>query len=394
MSHIPVITVKKSPRLAQGSPWIYSNEILEKPDNLESQKAIVIYQTTDRKIKGFATYNKNALISLRVLTRDIETPISQEWFYEKAVIALEHRERYYPGGYYRWIYGESDELPGLVIDRYLSVAVVEINSAGMDLLYPIWIEAFKKGFPEIQTWVIRRDSGSRVLENISQNEPEIVGKPLEDLSLCQEGPISFYANFLHGQKTGWFYDQRDNRQTIAQLITPDMKCLDLCTHTGSFALYMAAYGAKEVVAVDISYSALEIAQKNAALNGLSHKIQWVKSDLFDFLNAQLPYSIDCIVLDPPAFIKGKKSLQSGLAGYLKALVLSLQAIKNGGLLCFTSCSFLLSLSEIDGLLQQAAFKSQRKLRIIKTLGLGSDHPIDPFCLEMRYLKGVIVQVNS
>ena len=386
-----IVEIKKSPRLLLGSPWIYSNEILKRPDLLKSTQGCVAFCTEDRQIIGFATYNKHALISMRVLTRDPNETIDAAWFGEKLRKATALRESIYPGGYYRWVYGESDLLPGLVIDRYSDVAVVEVNTAGMDELEPIWLEGFSKSHPEVKTWIVRRDSRSRDLEKIDTLPPVIHGEPLTEAIVGIEGAILFLADLIDGQKTGWFYDQRANREIVSKFVKPGMQVLDLFTHTGSFAFYAANKGAF-VTAVDISQHSLAIAQKAAERFHMSDKMIFKQSDVFDFLKID-NIEYDIVIVDPPAFIKGKKTYHTGMQGYIKLISQSIKRVKHGGMMCFTSCSFGLAMTDVYDVIQKAAAKSHRTLRVLTELSSGMDHPIHPACREMNYLKGVLIQCD-
>ncbi len=386
-----IIEIKKSPRLMMNSPWIYSNEILKRPETLKSVVGCVAYSTEDRQISGYATYNKHALISMRVLTRSLDESVDSSWFGQKLRIARELREGLYPGGYYRWVYGESDGLPGLVIDRYGDVAVVEVNTAGMAELEPLWLEGFQESHPEIKTWVVRKDSRSRDLEQIAIEEPVVYGAPLSGPVACKEGEISFLADLIDGQKTGWFYDQRENRALVARFVRPQMTVLDLFTHTGSFAFYTATKGAF-VTAVDISQPSLALAEQAAEQFGLKNSIHFRQSDVFDFLKSDSKM-YDIVIVDPPAFIKGKKTYHAGLQGYIKLLSQAIRRVSPGGKMCFTSCSFGLTMSDIFDILQKVSAKSHRNIRVLTVLSSGLDHPIHASCREMNYLKGVLIQCD-
>ncbi|MBM4222587.1 MAG: class I SAM-dependent rRNA methyltransferase [Gammaproteobacteria bacterium] len=383
--------VKKSARLSDNTPWIYSNEIVEISSKVNLEKASYLrFDAADGSKSGIATYNKHSLIAMRVLSWNIAEEINTEWFHQRLLSAMEKREFFYPGGCYRWVYGEADGLPGLVIDRYDQLAVVEVNSAGMEKMIDLWKSACL-AIKEIKCWIIKRDSQSRNLEKL-----EVIEEPLVwgDITFAKathgvENSVKFWIDPIEGQKTGWFYDQRENRKVIQRMVKPGMHVCDLYTHTGAFGLYAAQMGATSVLAVDRSAHALEIAAKNAELNGLTN-ISFKQSEVFNFLE-KTDEVYDLLVVDPPAFIKGKKTYDAGIMGYKKLLTLSCQHVKRNGILCFTSCSYGLTMDDIHEVLKKAFVKSRRNGYIVARLGLGHDHPILPQCPEMDYLKGVIVQ---
>ncbi|NBV28157.1 methyltransferase domain-containing protein, partial [bacterium] len=199
------------------------------------------------------------------------------------------------------------------------------------------------------------------------------------------------ADVLDGQKTGWFYDQRENRALIARWINPGDTVLDLFTHTGSFALYAAHKGAV-VDAVDRSALALELGSKAALLNQVSNRITWHQAQVFHYLEQESRF-FDMVIVDPPAFVKSKATLNQGIQGYIKTLTLALKVVKPGGLLCFTSCSHLITPSDILDICIKAGLKTKRQLTVLAHLGAGFDHPVRAELQELTYLKGVLVAVD-
>jgi 23S rRNA (cytosine1962-C5)-methyltransferase len=261
----------------------------------------------------------------------------------------------------------------------------------MDLLEDHWLPALKATDPLVQAWIIRKDSGSRQLEKIENEEPRVIGTLIDHQIIGQEGSIHFIADVLEGQKTGWFYDQRENRALIAKWIKPGDTVLDLFTHTGSFALYAAQKGAI-VDAVDRSALALTLAAKAALLNQLPSPIQWHQAQVFTFLEQEQRF-FDLVIVDPPAFVKSKATLNQGIQGYIKLLSQALKIVKPNGLLCFTSCSHLITPTDINEIMSKASLKTQRHLTILAHLSAGFDHPVRLALPELSYLKGVFVRVD-
>ena len=346
LDSLPSIIVQRPHRIKLGYPWIYSNELSLTPTCKQLPVGSLVKFVSEQGSElGIGTLNRHALIAGRVyLHHTLHLP-SSEWFEQKFLQAQKIRQTVYKENYYRWVHAEADGLPGLVIDRYGSVCVIQLNTAGIELLQDQWLSALQKIAPDVKTWVLRKDSNSRALEQLEDAPCIIIGEALtSSIVVGYEGPIQFYADVVNGQKTGWFYDQRENRSIISKWIKKGDTVLDLFTHTGSFALY-AALKEAQVDAVDRSELAISLGRQAAKLNNVEHLINWHQEQVFPFLEKQTQL-YDMVIVDPPAFVKSKSTLAQGLQGYIKVVAQALQLVKPEGFLCFTSCSHLINHDQI------------------------------------------------
>ncbi len=393
LDSLPSIVVQRPQRVKLGYPWIYSNELSLTPTCKQLPiGSLVKFVSEQGSELGIGTLNRHALIAGRIyLHHTLHLP-SCDWFEQKFIQAQKIRQTVYKEPFYRWVHAEADGLPGLVIDRYGDVCVVQLNTAGIELLQNQWLPALQRVAPDIKTWVLRKDSNSRALEQLQDEPVVIIGAPLDSsIVIGHEGPIKFYADVINGQKTGWFYDQRENRSIISRWIKKGDLVLDLFTHTGSFALYAALQGA-QVDAVDRSELAISLARQAAQLNNVEHLINWHQEQVFPFLEKETQL-YDMVIVDPPAFVKSKSSLAQGLQGYIKVVSQALQLVKPEGFLCFTSCSHLISHDEILEISAKAATKARKTVTVLAQLQAGFDHPIKPELPELSYLSGVLVRVQ-
>ncbi|MBX9977761.1 MAG: class I SAM-dependent rRNA methyltransferase [Alphaproteobacteria bacterium] len=382
---LPQLTVKNTKRFQGGHPWIFSNEIEMDTDAKALPKgSLVRLNDTGGQFIACGYFNPNSLIAVRILSRK-DRPINEKWFADVMQNAARVRDVLMGSPYYRLIHGEADGLPGVVIDRYGDAFVVQLNTAGADMLGALIVGALETVFSPKHI-IIRQDQNIRKLEGIDLIEPEDAMTSL--LVEGVEGGIRFVADITAGQKTGWFYDQRDNRKLFASLVR-DKSVLDCYSFTGSFGLYAAKAGAASVVCLDSSKPALDIAEKNAALNKVT--LQTTNGDAFQMLRDMEPASFDCVVIDPPAFVKVKKDFNSGVKGYAKLVAMAHKCVKKGGYLMFTSCSHHVGLEDLRQVVQQGL--RTRSARIIKHLSAGMDHPVHPHLPETNYLKGFLIQMD-
>ncbi|MGJ0482991.1 MAG: class I SAM-dependent rRNA methyltransferase [Methylomicrobium sp.] len=393
----PELFLKKNEekRLRLGHLWIFSNEIDIKRSPLNrfvpGDLAQVIAH--DGKPLGTAYVNPNALICARLLSRKPNLKCGANFFKDRIANALAIREKVFDKPYYRLVFGESDGLPGLVIDRFGEVLSVQITTAGIeqrketllgalvDLLNPVAI-------------VLKNDSGQRQLEGLAMESVVAYGKLPERL-IIEENGAKFRVNILGGQKTGWFYDHRMSRAELAR-IAKGQRILDLFSYTGAWSVPAALAGALEVTCVDGSEAAMQLARENAALNGVEDRMQFAHSDVFDFLKEarQERRLYDMIVLDPPALIKRKKDFQQGYEAYRRLNHLALQVLAKNGVLVSASCSFHLSRDKLYEILRSSGRHIDRHLIFITQGGQGPDHPIDPAIPETQYLKTFFCSVSS
>jgi 23S rRNA (cytosine1962-C5)-methyltransferase len=306
-------------------------------------------------------------------------------------VALALRERLYPAPYYRWVFGESDGLPGLVLDRYGDVIVGQIATAGMEALRGE-IEAAIGAVLEPRALIWKNDGGARELEQLPRQVLTPIGRAPEELQVLEHG-LSFTVPMAAVQKTGWFYDQTGNREQWRRMIRPGARVLDVCSYAGAWAIAALTRGAAEAVCVDASETALAVAARNAAANGVSLSVR--AGDAFEVLDALVRAGerFDAIVLDPPAFIKRKKDIPRGQAAYRKLNQIAMRLLERDALLVSCSCSYHLPAEDLVGLIQSASRQASRFVQILYSGGQSPDHPIHPAIPETRYLKAFFCRVT-
>ncbi|MBU1568706.1 MAG: class I SAM-dependent rRNA methyltransferase [Proteobacteria bacterium] len=381
-------------RLLGGHLWIFSNEVDTQETPLSMYKAgeQVRVQAHNGKLLGTAYVNPQSLICARLISRD-EAVLNHALLVHRCEQALRLRTQLFDEPYYRLIYGESDLLPGLVVDRFGTHLSVQLNSAGMDTNRTQVIEALKQVI-EPQSIVLRNDSSIRTLEGLPREVEVAWGKAPEVVELRENG-IPLLAPLQGGQKTGWFYDQRPNRAMLRRFV-PGKRVLDVFSYVGGFAVQAAVFGARQVVAVDSSRPALEMAEKNAELNGVGKIFNGIEGDAFAVLR-QLKAEeerFDIIVVDPPAFIKRKKDHKEGLRAYHRINELAMQLLQPNGILLAASCSMHLAREELQDVLRNAGQRQDRHVQILMEGMQGPDHPVHPAIPETRYLKAFLARVSK
>jgi len=335
------------------------------------------------KFLGYAYVNPASLISARILTRDPEHPPSKSLLVHRLQVAGSLRRALYEQPYYRLVYGESDGVPGLVLDRFGDVVVGQIATAGMEQLKGDVAEAVKKVIdPRALIW--KNDSSARDLESLPRYLEVAFGEPPSE-ALVEEGGVAFRVPLSGGQKTGWFFDQAANRLALRKYVG-GARVLDVFSYLGAWGLGALRAGATEATCVDSSASALELLQASAAANGLRPEV--VKGDAFDVMEAMHAAGrrFDVVVIDPPAFIKRKKDIPKGEAAYKRLNQLALQLLDRDGILVSCSCSYHMSADCLLGAIQRAARHVSRFVQVVEVGGQAADHPIHPAIPETRYLK--------
>jgi 23S rRNA (cytosine1962-C5)-methyltransferase len=315
------------------------------------------------------------------------------FFKDRIGTALILRERLYSKPFYRLIFGESDGIPGLVIDRFGDVFSLQITTAGIEKQKEILVATLVELF-QPQAIVLKNDNSQRELENLS-TESEVIYGTLPDEILIEENNAQFKINIMDGQKTGWFYDHRDSRARCAAL-AKNQRVLDLFSYSGAWGIPAAIAGASEVVCVDSSESALAMAADSAKLNNVAEKMQFVRADVFEFLKTarENQEHFDVIVLDPPALIKRKKDFKAGFEAYRRLNQLALQVLAKNGVLISASCSHHLSKENLHEILRSQARHIDRHLVFFAQGGQGGDHPVHPALPETEYLKTYFCAVSS
>jgi len=376
-------------RLRDGHLWIFSNELKDGFQNLAAGEAVEVYDHKSNFV-GIGTVNPHSLIAVRLFSRE-KIEIGEAFLRERIGRAAALRERLIPGERVcRLIYGESDGLPGLVVDRYGDVLVVQSNTAGMDRLLPIVMKILVETFVP-RAIVAANDASVRELEGIRLYREVIHGVLDAPFPVEQDG-LRFLADPLSGQKTGLFLDQSWNRRQFASFVRLGDRVLDLFCYSGGFGLHALKAGAANVTFVDSSQTALDMAVENARLNGYGERISLVKADVFEFVKTPSE-RFEAVVLDPPALAKGRKNVPAALRGYRDLNARAMGWVNNGCILATASCSGLVHVDSWIKSLREAARKSGRNLRFITRGGQPPDHPILASMPETEYLKFVVGVVD-
>jgi 23S rRNA (cytosine1962-C5)-methyltransferase len=392
---VPVLKLKRGEdrRIRGGHPWVFSNEV----DNdatplakIEPGSTVRIHSDRDQFL-GHAYVNPHALICARIVGRDAEHGLDRSLIVHRLNVALALRERLSREPYYRLVFGESDGLPGLVLDRYGDILVGQIATRGMEALKKDVEDAVRSVVsPKGLFW--KNDSGARDLEQLEPVAEVAFGSVPDEVEVLEAG-LRFVAPLRSGQKTGWFYDQTANRARLARYLWAGARVLDVCSYVGAWGTTALAHGAHSAMCLDSSAPALSYAERNAAANGL--KVQTLQADAFDALKTlqEQGERFDVVVLDPPAFIKRKKDIPQGQAAYRKLNQLALNLIDRDGLLVSCSCSYHLSSDDLAAAIQGAARHTGRFVQILEAAGQSPDHPVHPAIPETRYLKAFFCRVT-
>jgi 23S rRNA (cytosine1962-C5)-methyltransferase len=380
-------------RVAGGHPWAYSNEI----EMNEAAKALpagelVTLMRGDGRTLGAAMFNPHSLIAARVLSRDPTAEIDQRFFEKRLQRALKLRERLVGVPYYRLIHAEADGLPGVVVDRFGDTVVVEVNSAGMDRLSEA-LAAAVDAVLKPATILIRGEGNARTMEGLTPMSRFAKGG-LEGPIELQENGAKFLADPAGGQKTGWFYDQRENRAMTSRFANGGT-FLDCYSYTGGFGIQAAAAGATAVLAVDRSEPALDLLKRAAVLNGVEAKVTVQRGEAFEALEQLIAEKkrFGVVSADPPAFVKSRKDLNVGSKAYRKLARLACQTVEPGGILFIASCSHNMPAADFATQVSRGIHEGGRSAKQLYATGAAPDHPVHPFLPESAYLKALILQVE-
>lgn len=377
-------------RVRAGHPWAFSNEILMDAD----AKAIPVGSLATLRAPGgealaLVTFNPHSLIAARVLSTNPEAQVDALFIGRRLTQAAALRNRLIGVPYYRLIHAEADGLPGVIIDRFGDAFVVQVNTAGMDALTPVLLEALEAEFSPT-TIILKNDSPVRELEGLKREV--VVAKGEAGSIELIENDARFVADLSEGQKTGWFYDQRDNRRFMAGL-AKDARVLDAYCYSGGFGVLAATRGAKSVVCLDRSQPALNAAQQAAALNGVDKIVSFRKSEVFEALEKEKPRSYEVVICDPPAFVKSRKDLKTGAQGYRKLVRLAAPLVTKGGFFFVASCSHLVDPPLFAEQVRRGLRDAERTGRILLSSGAALDHPVHPNLPETAYLKAMVLQLD-
>jgi 23S rRNA (cytosine1962-C5)-methyltransferase len=385
---------KEHRRLLGGHLWVFSNELREVPRDIAAGETVQLF-THDGRLLGTGFFNPQSLIAFRLLTRSEEQP-DRDFFRRKILEALKLREKIYPStetNAWRLVHGESDGLPGLIVDRFDKALVLQSFSAGMDRHLQLITEVLKELFKP-STVVIRNESPLRELEGLPLYREMVLGTPDDAQQVIFDDGISYRVNILEGQKTGFFLDQRENRRIIRKY-SAGADVLDIYTNDGGFALNAMHAGARSTTMVDISQDALQRAEYNARLNGMKD-FSIVASDAFEALAKlkQENRSFDLVILDPPSFTKSRKTVPTALKAYVKLNRLGLQLVRDEGFLATASCSHHVSEEDFLAAVHLGAMHAGKHLRMICRNSQPPDHPMLLSMPETGYLKFACFYVTS
>ncbi|MBI4368984.1 MAG: class I SAM-dependent rRNA methyltransferase [Elusimicrobia bacterium] len=375
-------------RILQGChDWIFSNEIERFPE--DKNAALVDVYSRGGRWQASALYNSSSLISGRILSRRQE-PIDREFWRSRLQAAWDRRLSWYPGEEcFRWVFGESDGLPGLIIDRYGNYAVMEVVSMALEKLLPELKPILAEVFP-FEGILLRQDNALRSRDGLTLGGPVVFlgNVPTEPLEVEIDG-LRCFIDCWKGQKTGYFLDQRDNRRRLQEL-SSGRRILDLYCHSGAFGLHLTRWGAQSAVLVDSSPLAIDLCQRQAAANGIGAKIRAVKSDVDRFLLEDSEI-YDLAIVDPPNWAPRKKDAPVAIRKFRKILASSMSKVAPKGFLAAATCSHHIGLDDFLGACSAAAASQRSRWRLLETRYQSKDHPVLLAMPETLYLKFVILE---
>jgi 23S rRNA (cytosine1962-C5)-methyltransferase len=391
----PAVTLKggEHRRVAAGHPWVFSNEvIMDARTKAIPPGSVATVTSYDGRALGTGLFNPHSLIAARLLSREPDALIDRRFLAERLQRAKDLRDRLFEEPFYRLVHAEADGLPGLIIDRFGEALVVQANTAGMERLLPELLAALDE-IVRPAAVMLRNDSAARTLEGLESYSRWTKGAPEGPIELVENG-VRFLADPGEGQKTGWFFDQRENRAAVTRL-AGGVRVLDVYCYTGGFAVQAAAAGAAAVLGLDRSEPALALAERSAALNGVSARCRFERGDAFGTLEtlAAEGESFDVVVADPPAFVKAKKELNQAARGYRKLARLASALVRPSGFLFIASCSHHMTPENFGEQVARGLSDAGRGGRIVRASGAGPDHPVHPFLPETAYLKAVLLQID-
>lgn len=392
-----IVTLKKGEgrALKAGGSWIFDNEVASVAGTFENGEIVMVHDFDGFPLgRGFI--NTASKIRIRMMTRQKEQEIDEAFLYKRVKDAWEYRKKTVDTKSCRLIFGEADFLPGMVVDKFEDVLVVQSLALGIDKLKPLILEQIQKVLSEdgvcIRGVYERSDAKVRRQEGMEPYKG-FMGEPFDTNVQITENGVKYIVDVKDGQKTGFFLDQKYNRLAIHKLCK-DARVLDCFTHTGSFALNAGIAGAKEVTGVDASELAVKQAQENALLNGLQDRVSFICEDVFELLPRleEQGEKYDVVILDPPAFTKSRNSIKNAVKGYREINLRAMKLVKDGGFLCTCSCSHFMDYELFSKTIGQAAKNVHKRLRQVEYRTQAPDHPILWAADESYYLKFYIFQI--
>ncbi|MBN9295576.1 MAG: class I SAM-dependent rRNA methyltransferase [Filimonas sp.] len=382
---------KIAPRIANGHPWIFANEVDKVSGSIAAGDIVDVYFADD-KFAGRGYANPQSQIMIRLLTRKQET-IDEQFFYQRILQAWHYRQKLGYTENCRLIFGEADGMPALIIDKFNDYFVIQTMAYGIDVWKPAIINALQSIFSPKGIYE-RNDVPVRELEGLAQQKGFLTA-PFSPEIVINENGLQFYVDIENGQKTGYFLDQQDNRRAI-QHIVKGADVLGAFTYTGTFEIHAAHYGAKSVLGLDISENAVRQATRNAQLNKLDHICKFEAVNAFDVLKQWTKdgRKYDVVMLDPPAFTKSRENIQKAITGYKEINLRGMKLVKNGGFLVTSSCTNLIQPDVFLETIEMAAWDARKRLRQVTFQAQASDHPIIWGMENTNYLKFLIVEVTD
>ena len=380
-------------RAVSGHPWVYSNEIeMTAAARALTPGTVIRLAGADGRPVATAFFNPHSLIAARLLTGDGGAEIGQEFLARRLGRALALRRRLYDTPFYRLANAEGDGLPGLIIDRYDDICVVQVNAAGMERLMPELLAALDEVVAP-RAVLLRNEGPQRALEGLAAETRWVKGED-QGASPVVENGVTFLADLAGGQKTGWFFDQRENRALVARF-ADGARVLDLYCYLGGFGIQALVHGAREATLVDRSQPALTLAEAAAARSGVAARCRIVRANVFEVMRqmADSGRRFDIVVADPPSFVKSKKEVQRGAQGYRKLVRLAAPLVAPGGLLFAASCSHHVDPTLFGEQIRRGLAGAARSGRILHAGGAAPDHPVHPFLPETAYLKFQLLQLD-
>jgi len=395
-SSLPVVKMRpnKSPqRVRFGFPWLFSDElVLDRRTRKIPAGTIVRVEANDGEALGLAGFNAESRIVCRMLARDVDTKIGRDWLVRQIAFAADMRARLYDTPFYRLIHAEADGLPGVIVDRFGDVAVVQPNAAWAERIFPDLMAAIQQ-VTGVSTVVKNGTGRARKLEGLPDDVAVVAGEITAAVPVDMNG-ATYFADLLHGQKTGLFFDQRDNHAFAAKLAKGG-SVLDVFAHVGGFSLAALAAGASMAEAVDSSEAALDLASRGAEKSGFGGNFATIRGDAFEVMTTlqKAGRRFDTVICDPPAFAPSKPALEAGLRAYERTARMGAALVSPGGYLCLCSCSHAVDLERFCAASIRGIGKAHRRAELIHTGAAGPDHPMHPQLAETGYLKALFFRLH-
>jgi len=389
-------------RVRDGYPWIFPRDVRNQRDLEAVSPCLVNVETSSGYIVGTALYNARASIAARVVSAEAFVPVNATFFAERLRACLAYREQLYPEPFYRLVHGEADGLPGIAIDRYGDHVVIQATAAGVDaLLWPITDAVEEVLKPKVV--ILRQDAPGRKRVERSPVSREVLRGHYTGPTELRENGVTFVVDLLKGQKTGWYYDLREQRKELATLAMQTPRVLDLYSYVGGFGMTCAQYGAEEVVCVDSSESALELCLRAAAMNSLSGRVRTTRSDVVTFLeelagpkgvqDKEVVSTYDLVILDPPNLGMDRGHVPGALRLYERLTCAAARICARPGFLFVASCTYHVGHHDMMGAVARGLRWAGRPARLVSTGGQGPDHPGHPMLPETRYLNTLLFHLE-